>query len=180
MDHSPASPLTTRRAGPEHVGSVRDILHVCSGIADVNWLETTPTDDLVRSWLAGGAQPKIELIVALDTTGTPVAFVGAEPFRTVPGFERTASHSIYVGPAAQGAGAGRVLIEALGERLAQQGFRTLLGVVDAANEASRSFHERMGFSEFGPLPGIGTRFGESRDAVLVLRALGPVPGEGSA
>jgi phosphinothricin acetyltransferase len=57
------------------------------------------------------------------------------------------------------------------ERAQQQGKHVMIGGVDAANEASLRFHERLGFTRAAHLRQVGHKFGRWLDLVFVQRIL---------
>ena len=62
---------------------------------------------------------------------------------------------------------GTALAAAAVERTRALGRRCLVAGTDAENLGSIRFHERLGYREVGRLPGVGDRFGRSRDLVLL-------------
>lgn len=78
---------------------------------------------------------------------------------------------------ALGTGVGRQLLEALCRLAAAAGKHTIVAAIDAENEASLRFHEKLGFVEVARMPEVGTRFGRWLSLVLVQRHLttGPPP-----
>ena len=55
---------------------------------------------------------------------------------------------------------------------AAQGFRQMIGYIDADNIASLAIHDKLGFARVGLLPGGAYRFGRWADTVMVQRSLG--------
>ena len=45
----------------------------------------------------------------------------------------------------------------------------MVGAIDATNDASIRFHERLGFVEVARMPEVGIKFGRWLDLVLVQR-----------
>ena len=64
------------------------------------------------------------------------------------------------------------MLPTLIDACAAQGYRQLIGYVDAANTASLKLHEACGFHEVGRLPSVAFKFGHWSDSVMVQRALG--------
>jgi phosphinothricin acetyltransferase len=60
-------------------------------------------------------------------------------------------------------------METLVERARAAGVHVLVAAVDAENEASLRFHERLGFVEVARMPEVGQKFGRWLDLVLLQR-----------
>jgi len=105
--------------------------------------------------------------------GAVVGYAYAVPFRKRPAYRYAVKHSIYVHPGHLHSGIGRALLPALIESCTQEGFRQMFAYIDAANMASRNLHEAFGFRLVGVLEGVGLKFGQWTDTVLMQRALGP-------
>jgi L-amino acid N-acyltransferase YncA len=99
------------------------------------------------------------------------------PFRSGPGYVRTAEHSIHLSPAARGQGIGRALMAALEEAARARGHSILVGAISAENAAARGFHTRVGFTETGYMPGLGLKFGRVLDLVLVQKDIAAGPSD---
>ncbi len=69
------------------------------------------------------------------------------------------------------AGVGRMLMLALIDRARGDGVHVMVGVLDADNEASMTFHRRLGFEEVGRLREVGRKFDRWLDAVFVQLTL---------
>src|SRR4051812_12518709 len=104
--------------------------------------------------------------------GLILGYAYAVPFRKRPAYRHTVKHSIYVHPDHLRAGIGRLLLPALIEACTSEGFRQMIGYVDAENEPSRKLHENFGFRRAGLLEGVGYKFGRWTDTLLMQRALG--------
>ena len=111
--------------------------------------------------------------VVADENGRVVGFAFAVPFRKRPAYRYTLKHSIYVHHEKLRGGIGQKLLSALIDACAAEGFRQMIGYIDAANSASINLHNKLGFIEVGRLPSIGFKFGRWTDSVLVQRSLGP-------
>lgn len=105
--------------------------------------------------------------------GAVVGYAYAAPFRKRPAYRYAVKHSIYVHPGHLHSGIGRALLPALIESCTQEGFRQMFAYIDASNMASRNLHEAFGFRLVGVLEGVGLRFGQWTDTVLMQRPLGP-------
>jgi len=111
--------------------------------------------------------------------GELLGYAYANYFRPRLAYRFCVEDSIYLAPAAQGQGVGRLLLAELIARCEAAGARQMLAVIgDAANAGSIGVHRALGFEHGGVLKGAGWKFGRWLDVVLMQRALGP--GDGTA
>ncbi len=88
-----------------------------------------------------------------------VGYAYAGAYRPRPAYRFTAEDSIYLHRDAAGPGWGKLLLDALLERLKAEGYRSVIGIVsDEINAASVAVHRKAGFREFGRAEGIGFKF----------------------
>ena len=78
-------------------------------------------------------------------------------------------HSVYVDPAQQGRGIGRVLLDALIAAAEAAGVWTLQSGVFPENTASLALHEAAGFRIVGTRERLGRHHGAWRDVVMIER-----------
>lgn len=107
-----------------------------------------------------------------ERDGVIVGYAYAVPFRKRPAYRHAVKHSIYVHPDHMRSGIGRLLLPALIEACTSEGFRQMIGYVDAENRPSQNLHEAFGFRRAGLLEGVGYKFGRWTDTLLMQRALG--------
>ena len=101
-------------------------------------------------------------------------FAYATRFRPRPAYRFSVEDSVYVDPAAQGRGLGRLLLAELVSLCAARGARQMLAVIgDSDNLASIHLHRRLGFEPSGQFSQVGYKFGRWLDIVLMQRSLGP-------
>ena len=77
----------------------------------------------------------------------------------------------------RGRGIGRALVESLFSLALGLGKHVMIGGIDAANDASIRFHERVGFERVAHFREVGHKFGRWLDLVFMQRFLDP-PGSG--
>ena len=70
-------------------------------------------------------------------------------------------------------GIGRALVEALFPLAAGLGKHVMIGGIDAANDTSIRFHERLGFECVAHFREVGHKFGRWLDLVFMQRFLDP-------
>ncbi len=103
-----------------------------------------------------------------------LGYAYAAPFRQRPGYRFCLEDSIYLHPAAQGQGVGRLLLAELLARSQSLGARQMVAVIgDSANAASVGVHRALGFRDTGVFQAVGRKFERWFDVVLMQRALGP-------
>ncbi len=144
--------------------------HVLNGLAtfelappDAAEMARRRADVLARElpWLVAEHEDKV------------LGYAYAAPFRARPAYRYTLEDSIYVGHAAAGQGAGKLLLQALIAACTTAGYRQLVAVIgDSANAASIGLHQACGFERVGLMPGVGLKFGRWVDSVLMQRPLG--------
>ena len=106
-----------------------------------------------------------------EEDGEVAGYAYATQIRPRAAYRFTAEDSIYVHPDHLRRGVGRALLEALMQRSAECGFRTMIAVVGGAEPASVALHEALGFREVGRLKGVGFKFGRWLDSVYLQRDL---------
>ncbi|MBQ0821547.1 GNAT family N-acetyltransferase [Microvirga terrae] len=127
-----------------------------------------------RAALLEGGYPY--LVAERDGEILGYAYAGA--YRTRPAYRSTVEDSIYVAPAAQGQGVGRLLLAALIEDCEARDFRLMVAVIgDEDSKGSIGLHRSLGFEPVGILKGIGYKHGRWLSTVLMQRPLGRGTGE---
>lgn len=105
------------------------------------------------------------------SNGDFAGFACLNAFRSGPGYAHVAEHTVYLKPQMRGAGTGRALMTALENDAHALGISTLIGAVSGNNDAALRFHEKIGFSQVGHLPGVGRKWENSLDLILVQKNL---------
>ena len=102
-----------------------------------------------------------------------MGYAYASAYRTRPGYRFVVENSVYVAADIQRSGAGRLLLGALIEQCAAQGYRQMIAVIgDSANSASIGLHRSQGFTLCGVIHAIGWKQDRWLDSVVMQRALG--------
>lgn len=128
----------------------------------------TPAERL-QWWQARVAQG-YPVLIAHDVHGV-AGFASFGDFRSWPGYRFTVEHSVHVRSDGRGHGVGTALMRALLARARALGKHVMIGGIDAANDASIRFHERLGFTVAGTLREVGYKFDRWLDLVFVQRRL---------
>ena len=123
---------------------------------------------------------KLPWLVA-ERGGEVLGYAYANYFRPRLAYRFCVEDSIYLAPAAQGQGVGRLLLAELIARCEAAGARQMLAVIgDAHNAGSVGVHTALGFQHTGVLKSAGWKFGRWLDVVLMQRTLGPGDSTGAA
>jgi L-amino acid N-acyltransferase YncA len=112
------------------------------------------------------------VLVATDHSGV-LGFSTFGDFRTWPGYRFTVEHSVHVRSDCRGQGVGKQLVKALFPRATALDKHVMIAGVDAANDASIRFHERLGFEKTGHLREVGHKFDRWLDLVFLQRWIAP-------
>lgn len=165
-----SAPVAVRDALPTDAPRIADI-HNDQGVARTASYRRRPGTPAERSnWLAAQLDAELPVLVA-SVDDSVVGFASYGPFRPEEGYDRTVEHSVYVAPGWEHRGVGQALMTELIARARLQGFHTMVGVVDAANAASRSFHQGLGFVEQGVFTELGHKFGRWLDVAFLVKQL---------
>ena len=111
-------------------------------------------------------------LVAVDGSKV-LGFAYCNWFKPRPAYRFSAEDSIYLAPAAQGQGLGRVLLNELASQAERSGVRKLIAVIgDSSNLGSVAVHRSVGFRPVGVLKSCGWKFDRWLDVVLMDMPLG--------
>jgi phosphinothricin acetyltransferase len=86
---------------------------------------------------------------------------------TRPGYRFTVENTVHVLQDHWRSGVGRALMGALIDEARATGKHTMVAAIDATNEVSIRFHERLGFVPVARMPEVGAKFGRWQDLVLL-------------
>jgi len=100
-----------------------------------------------------------------------VGYASLSPINPRPGYRPTVENSLYVHPDWQGRGVGRKLLAALIESAVAGGFRNIVALISADNEASLRVHRAQGFVDAGLLKAVGYKHGRWVDVAYLQLAL---------
>ena len=120
-----------------------------------------------------------------EEDGQCVGYAYGGPHRERPAYRWSTETSAYIRAGWQGKGLGKMLYQALFERLAERGYCNALAVVVVPNDASVALHRAVGFEAVGVFKRGGHKFDTWHDVMWLQRALrtsppdedrGPAPG----
>jgi phosphinothricin acetyltransferase len=112
-------------------------------------------------------------LVAEDDRGV-LGFAYGTRFAERAAYRWSCEVSVYLDPAATGAGVGTALYGVLLERLTARGFHVAFAKVTQPNVASNALHEKLGFERVGLLRRVGHKLGAWHDVAILERDLVPV------
>jgi L-amino acid N-acyltransferase YncA len=111
------------------------------------------------------------LVAQVD--GAVLGYAYAAQFRPRMAYRFALEDSIYLAPAAQRQGVGRLLLAELLARCEARGARQMFAVIgDSQNTGSIAVHRRCGFTDVGVMRSAGWKFDRWLDVVIMQRALG--------
>lgn len=147
-----------------------DDLPTITAIYNTAGVGTTASYDLAP---VEQAHVRLDQALVAERQGQVIGYAAYGPFRPKAGYDLSVEHSVYVDASGRGTGAGRALLQALIEHARASGKHVMIGAVDAENQASIRFHERLGFEASGRLDQVGRKFGRWLDVVFMTLVLNP-------
>lgn len=147
------------RAAREDVPGINDIYnyYIRNTSFTWRWRERTLKDAL--AWF-DRHQTEFYFVYVAREGGQVVGFASLSPFRDADGYWPVAENSVYVRTGWEKRGIGSALMSRLIDEAKDTDLRSIVGVLDAANTASRKFHIQLGFVPVGVLHHVGDKFGE--------------------
>lgn len=107
-----------------------------------------------------------------ERDGEVIGYAYGHPFASRAAYRWSCESSIYLARDHRGAGAGRALYEALLDRLAGRGYRTVLAGMTLPNEASAGLHRALGYQLAGTYRRVGWKNEAWHDVAWFQRDLG--------
>lgn len=158
--------ITIRQANENDLPSVLEIVNYEILNTTAIWDYDTRTLEEQTVIFKEKKQKDFPFLVA-EKDGIIVGFGTYGPFRFKIGYRFTVEHSVYVHKDFTGNGIGSLLLTELIEIAKLQKLHTMIGVIDAENTGSISFHKRMGFKQVGHIQQTGFKFDRWLDSVFV-------------
>ncbi|MGA3156909.1 MAG: N-acetyltransferase family protein [Steroidobacteraceae bacterium] len=141
---------------------------IASSTAIYSYVPVTLEDR--TQWLSAREQQGYPVLVAADGSEI-LGFSTFGDWRSWPGYRFTVEHSVHIQAAHRGQGIGKALVQALFPLALALDKHVMIGGIDAANQASIRFHERLGFVPTGEIREVGHKFGRWLDLVFMQRLL---------
>ena len=110
-----------------------------------------------------------------EKDGHILGYVYCHPYRERLAYQWSVEVTIYLAPAGQGKGLGRVLYEAMENILRLQGITMLYSCITLGNEHSIKMHEALGYRLIGTFSKSGYKNGQWLDTVWLEKQLQPCP-----
>jgi phosphinothricin acetyltransferase len=110
-----------------------------------------------------------------EEDGQCVGYAYGGPHRERAAYRWSTETSAYIRAGWQGKGLGKMLYQALFERLAERGYCNALAVVVVPNDASVALHRAVGFETVGVFKRGGHKFGAWHDVMWLQRVLRDFP-----
>jgi phosphinothricin acetyltransferase len=95
---------------------------------------------------------------AVDDAGALLGFASYGTFRAWPAYKYSVEHSVYVARGQRGLGVGTELMRRLIQSATEQQLHSLIGGIDAGNQDSVAFHQKLGFVHAGTIKEAGFKF----------------------
>ena len=165
--------MPIRAAAPDDLPAILAIYNDVIATSTAVYALEPATLDERRAWLEARRAQGFPVLVATDGDRAEVlGFASFGEWRGAwPGYRYTVEHSVHVRADRRGTGVGRGLVEALFGLAREMGKHVMIGGIDAMNEASMRFHERLGFERVAHFREVGRKFGRWLDLVFVQRML---------
>ncbi|MEZ5289566.1 MAG: N-acetyltransferase family protein [Vicinamibacterales bacterium] len=162
--------MDIRDAGEDDVPGILAIYNDVMATSTAIYREEPATLEAHTAWFLQRQALGYPVIVAEDDRGI-AGFASFGDFRQWPGYRFTVEHSVHVRADCRGQGVGGALMRPLIARAAALGKHVMIAGVDAENDASRRFHERLGFEKVAHFRQVGFKFGRWLDLMFLQRFL---------
>jgi phosphinothricin acetyltransferase len=106
-----------------------------------------------------------------ELDGGIAGYAYAHPYHEREAYRFTAETSVYIKQDCRRGGIGTELYQAVLKDLKQSGFHAVIAVLSYPNEASKRFHEKLGFHETGCLHEVGYKFDRWLDTGFLEKIL---------
>lgn len=166
--------MNVRPATEGDLPQILDIHNDAIRRLDAIWTEAEETLADRQAWLNDRTANGFAVLVA-EEDGKILGHASYGTYRSRSGYRKTVEHSVYLRDEAQGRGVGKALMEALIADAKAKGFHLMVAVIDAKNQSSIAFHERLGFEMAGRLPQAGFKHGRWLDQVNMVLLLNEDP-----
>ena len=110
-----------------------------------------------------------------EINGQILGYVYCHPYRERLAYQWAVEVTIYLAPAGQGKGLGRLLYETMEKLLCLQGVTMAYSCITVGNDHSIKMHEALGYRLIGTFTNSGYKNGQWLDTVWLEKQLQPCP-----
>ncbi|TAJ20306.1 MAG: N-acetyltransferase family protein [Dehalococcoidia bacterium] len=143
---------------------------ILKGVA--TWDSVPWTAEARRVWFDAHQRQGEAVFVAATPDGTVAGFSHLSFYSPRAAYWTTRTDSVYIDPAYQRRGVGRLLVTAVLEEARRTGAHLVLAGIDSENAASIALHAGLGFAVMSRLPEAGRKFEAWRTLVQMGILLG--------
>jgi phosphinothricin acetyltransferase len=166
MEEDMTDAVTIRDATEADLAAIRDIYNHAVEHTTAIWNETVVDLDNRIEWFRARQARGFPVLVA-ERNGAIAGYASYGDWRAFDGFRHTVEHSVYVEKDNQGAGIGKLLMQALIKRAGENGIHVMIAGIEANNAASIALHEKLGFRNGGTFFEVGKKFGRWLDLTFM-------------
>jgi phosphinothricin acetyltransferase len=152
--------------GRSHAGAILAILNetIENSTALYDYRPRTPA--MMDAWFDVKEKARYPVLGVVDAADRLLGFASYGAFRAWPAYKYSVEHSLYVERAHRGRGIGKLLLTELIASATRQDYHTLIGGIDAQNEASIALHRRLGFEQCAHIRQAGFKFNRWLDLLF--------------
>lgn len=134
--------------------------------------ETAPPSPAQMAARIEAALQRHAWLVLEDPSGAVIGYAYAHDFAERAAYRWAVETSVYLRTGVRRTGAGRLLYEALLQRLTERGYRRVTAGITLPNDASVGLHRALGFEHAGVLSRVGWKDGAWHDVARLQRSIG--------
>lgn len=156
--------VNLRPATPADIAEIADIYRYYVEETAVSFETVAPDcDEMIRRLeiFSRGGFPYL----VVEQEGHVVGYAYAHPWKERAAYSHTWETTVYLSKQCLGKGVGKLLMEKLIEECSLRGCHALIACITAENSTSRTFHERLGFSQVSLFKEVGYKMGRYLDVV---------------
>ncbi len=163
---------TIRDAKTSDARAIHDIYGYYVDNTFVTFSEVNPSvEDYAKS--IETTKQSYPYIVACDEDGKVIGMAYGGVLRHHDAYKFAVESTIYLAPdTPKQSGIGKALYLELEKRLSHMGYKFMYGVITDTNQASITFHEKLGYARVGHFTDIGYKFGEWKGIVWYRKQIG--------
>jgi phosphinothricin acetyltransferase len=158
--------MTIRYACKEDCAAIAEIYNHAVLHTAAIWNDSTVDIDNRIAWFEARQLMGYPVLVS-EENGAVTGYASFGDWRAFDGFRHTVEHSVYVHPACQGKGLGRLLLTQLIDEARNIGKHVMVAGIESQNLASLQLHAALGFITTGEMPQVGTKFGRWLDLTFM-------------